>query len=200
MNRTLIGLTTKRGVWIAVALAIGTMTGPQTAEAGHRRLARAHRPQRVLVPREFRPRPRAVVVPVVYEDQVHRVWREPVYEIRRVAVGIPAETVIHRTPRYDFWGDVVGYDVVEQVIRPAHTEWREEQVLVQPGGYEIVGARMRVGPAPANVILETTPVRPAYRVDPWLQPARRGPDRSWGVGLRTSTDGLEFGVQYERRH
>ena len=87
----------------------------------------------------------------VYEDVVRRVWREPIYETRRVPVHIPAETITRKVPRYSACGNfVVGWDYVEEVIRPARTEWRIEQVLIREGYYETVTERVLVRSAHAQ--------------------------------------------------
>jgi hypothetical protein len=96
----------------------------------------------------------------VYEDVVRKVWREPVYETRRVPVHVPAQTITRKVPRYSECGRyVVGWEYVEEVIEPARTEWRVEQVLVREGYWETITERVVVRPAHMRIVSRPAVVR-----------------------------------------
>jgi len=105
--------------------------------------------------------------PAIFEDRPRTVWREPVYESRWVLVDLPAEVVTRTVPRFDRWGVLIGYDRVEEVVRPARQTWEERQVLVREGYYETVVERVcrRVPLAPHEYRLIRQAGPPVIRAD-----------------------------------
>jgi hypothetical protein len=85
--------------------------------------------------------------PTVCTGRVREIWREPVYEERRMLVTLPATVVTRRIPRLNLFSVVVAYDVVKEVVEPAREVWRTERVLVKPGRYETVCEPVFVRPA-----------------------------------------------------
>jgi len=122
----------------------------------------------VWVPPVYDRRPRTVTTAAVYEDVVRQIWREPIYETRRVAVELPARIVTRKVPRYSACGELVGWDFVQEVIEPARTEWREERVCVREGRYETFTERVLVRPAETRVLWEQVVVAPGH----WESPSR----------------------------
>lgn len=154
--------TNHRRLWLPVLTAAGLviLTGTDSARAGRRHRI-ANRPVgRVWVEPIYETRARTVVVPAVFETRARRVWHEPVYETRRVSVEIPAEIVQRRVPRYAECGRLIGNDTVEEVIQPARTVRRFEEVLVHPGHNETVYDRVLVRPETTRLAYERVLVRP----------------------------------------
>lgn len=87
-----------------------------------------------------------VAVTSTYETRSRRVWIEPEYTERAVRVTVPAIVETREVPVYDHHGRVTGYRLVRQVIEPAHTERRIEQVVVRAGYYTTVTERDHVQP------------------------------------------------------
>ncbi len=179
-----------KAVWIGAAAAIALVGLPGSANAAHRQVSfgmgigvnRAG----VWVPPTYETVVRNVTVPPVYEDQVRRVWREPVYEQRRFPVQHPAEVVHRRVPRYDRFGRLVGFDTVEQIVRPARTEWRTERVQVRAGYFESVVERVMVQPATIRIVYEQVLTRPGYWAPPGRETVRKSSDPryAFSVGIR----------------
>jgi hypothetical protein len=122
----------------------------------------------VWVPPVYERRPRTITTPPVYEDVVRQVWNEPVYETRRFPVEIPAKVVTRKAPRYNHYGQIIGWELITEIVEPARTEWRTERVCVREGYYSTVSERVLVRPAEARVIWEQVVVRPGY----WEAPSR----------------------------
>lgn len=118
--------------------------------------------RRVWVAPVYEKRSRVVVTPAKYEDVVRRVWREPVYEERRVLTKVPAEFRWVERPVYDSWGRMIGYERVEELVRPAYDRWEVHKILVCPGRWEEIRERVLVCPEKRDVIWEDVLVCEGY--------------------------------------
>ena len=125
-----------------LALGIASLLFPSGASADHRIGASLGiwTPKRASLPCDVGRR--GVTVLGGCKERPRRVWREPIYEIRRIQVEIPPVVVSERIPRYNRWGEVVGYDLVERVIEPARRVWKNARVLIQPGYWDTVVQRV----------------------------------------------------------
>jgi hypothetical protein len=154
-------------------LGLATLSmAPATASADHNNIAfgfgiGAQRAG-VWVPPVYETRARTIVEPAVIENRVRNVWREPVHEERRVAVTIPADVIERHVPKYDRFGNVIGFETIREVVRPARTEWRVERVCVSEGRWERVVERVMVKPETSRVVYEQVLVAPGH----WAQPNR----------------------------
>lgn len=182
--RWTIGLGAKSALFCTVMLG-GAAGLPTSAMADHEphRFARPCNP--LWVPPVYTTQPKVVVIPAVHEDRARQVWREPIYETRRVLVTEPAEVVTERVARYDRYGRFLGYQTVERIVRPARQVWREERVLVKPGYWERIIERVCVEPERREVVYEKVLVKPGY----WSYPRptvveRHGRFHSRGVDVR----------------
>ena len=177
-----------------VAFAVGLVVVADTALAGHGRMAVLRHGVAGWVPPVYQTVARTIEEPAVYEDRPTKVWHEPVYEERQVLVELPAEVVTREVPRYDMWGQLIGYDIVRDVVQPARKVWRTERVLIRPGYFETIYMRVLVRPASTRVIYEKVLARPGHRTPrprllvrkarpyPLAIPAHRRLSR-WGHGL-----------------
>ncbi len=145
---------------LAVVGGAGLML-PNPAEAGHIRKVK-HQPERVWVPPVYETRARTIVVPAVLEQREERIWHEPVYEIRRVRVMEPARVVKRRVARYDAFGGLIGFEMVEEVVRPARKVWKEQRVLVREGYFETVYRPVCVRAETTRVVHEEVLVKPGH--------------------------------------
>ncbi len=98
--------------------------------------------RRVWVAPVYEKRSRIVVTAAKYEDVVRRVWREAVYEERRVLTKVPAEFRWVERPVYDRYGRVIGYERVEELVRPAYDRWEVHKILICPGRWEEIRERV----------------------------------------------------------
>jgi hypothetical protein len=128
----------------------------------------------VWVPAVYETRAVTRIIPAVYEERPHRIWQEPVYEILPVRIEIPAEVVARRVPRYDSKGRIVGYRLVDEVIRPARTIFKQERVLRRPGRYETVLKTVMVRPERTETVFEKTLITPGHWVYPRYFTSRYG--------------------------
>ena len=160
--------TSRRGVWLACAAALGAgwVVSPDVASAGHFTLSVGTNPMAVRVPPVYETRKRVVAIPAVYEQRPRRIWRQPVYETRRVLVEVPAKVVSRRVARYGRYGTIIGHRMVTRVVQPARQVWRTERVLVRPGYYETVYERVCVVPKSTKVVYERVLVQPRHRAQP----------------------------------
>jgi len=177
------------------AFAVGLVVATDTALAGHARVAVLRHGVAGWVRPVYETVARTIEEPAVYEDRPTKVWHEPVYEDRQILVELPPEVVTREVPRYDMWGQLIGYEIVRDVVQPARKVWRTERVLVRPGYDETVYKRVLVRPASTRIIYEKVLVRPGNRTSrprllirkarpyPSVIPAHRRLSR-WDHGLR----------------
>lgn len=118
--------------------------------------------KKVWIPPVIEKQVREVQIPAKYETVTRQVWREPVYEDRRVAVELPADVVVHRRPKLDSCGRVIGYELINYVRQPARMIWQTQRVLVKPGCWETVTERVCVRPARTEFVYEDVEVRPGH--------------------------------------
>ncbi len=176
------------------AFAVGLVVATDTALAGHGRVAALRHGVAGWVPPVYATVARTIEEAAVFEDRATKVWHEPAYEDRRILVELPAEVVTRDVLRYDMWGQLIGYDIVRDIVQPARKVWRTERVLVRPGYFETVYGRVLVRPASTRVIYEKVLVRPGHRMShprllirkarpyPMVIPAHRRLSR-WDHGL-----------------
>ncbi len=145
------------------ALGLGLGFGVDAAWAGPRRVTVLHHAAPVRGRPLDRTVARTVEVPAVYEVRPREIRHEPVYEERQVLVELPAEVVRREVSRFDLFGRLIGYDIVEEVVRPARKVWRTERVLIRAGYYEIVNERVLVRPTTTRIVYEQVLIRPAHR-------------------------------------
>ncbi len=155
----------------AATLFMASLVLPRAAVASHFSLGISLRGSPVWVPSVYETRAKTIVIPALYENAERRIWREPVYEERQRSIEIPAEIVTRRVPRYDSRGRLVGYRLVEEVVRPARTIWKRERVLVRPGHYDLVVERVLVRPERTETVYEKTLITPGHWVYPTYHPA-----------------------------
>ena len=171
-----------------VFFALGTAASPATADHAQLAIGFGLGAQRagLWVPPVYETRARTVAEPAVFENRTRRVWREPQYEERRVAVEIPADVIDRHVPRYDRWGNIIGVEHVREVVRPARTEWRVEHVLVREGRWETVTERVLVRPESTRIVYEQVLVRPGHWTSPPRHVISKDRDRNFAfhVGFR----------------
>lgn len=145
------------------AFAVGLVVTTDTALAGHGRMAVLRHGVSGWIPPVYATVARTIEEAAVYEDRPTKVWHEPVYEDRRILVELPTDVVTREVPRYDMWGQLIGYETVRDVVQPARKVWRTERVLVRPGYDETVYKRVLVRPGSTRIIYEKVLVRPGQR-------------------------------------
>lgn len=152
----------------------------------------------IWVPPRYETRERIITLPPLYEEVSRRVWREPVYRIKRRGCRVSAERVrrggrhgrglSHRTPR--------------RVMRPNRRACREKRILVRPGHWGTLVERVLIRPARTKVIHERVLVReghwaePPCRITKKSRPYRHTTKLTGGIGYRH--DGFRVSVGLER--
>jgi hypothetical protein len=132
----------KRGLMTAaLALGIASLLFPSGASADHRIGPSVEVWAPIRASLTYDVGRRGITVLGGCENRSRQVWREPVYDIRRIQVETPPVVVTERIPRYNGWGVVVRYDLVERAIEPARRVWKNERVLIQPGYWDTVVER-----------------------------------------------------------
>ena len=160
---------------VAVAgIALGLLVFSEQATAGGISVGISLRGAPVWVPPVYETRARTIVDEAIYEVRPRRIWREPVYEERQIRVEIPAEVRMRREPRYDRHGHIVGYRLVEEVVRPARDVYKTERVLTRPGYYEVVEERVLVRPERTRTVYEEVLIEPGHWVYPRYTVSRGG--------------------------
>jgi hypothetical protein len=96
------------------------------------------------------------------KERPRKIWRDPVYDTRRVRVVIPPEVETERVPRYSKSGRLIGFDLVRRVVTPGRKAWKTERVLVRAGYWETVVDQVCVKPASTEIVYEKVLVRPGY--------------------------------------
>ena len=168
-----------------VALGFASLVFPSGASADHRVVVSAGGHSRAGHLGAYGMPSRSVTVLPSCAERARRIWREPVYEVRRVRVEIPPVVVTERIPRYNGWGEIVRYDLVERVAESGRSVWKNERVLVQAGYWETVVDRLcassnhRRG-AFDNVVFRPVPRRgPSYLKIQKSRPHHRLTRDSW---------------------
>ena len=171
---------------VTPAIASGPRPNVARTSAVHVNGGIVRRPQAVRTLPRYRFVERVVEVPALYENRTRRVWRDPVYETRRVKVEIPAKLVTREVPICDVYGRIVGYRKVQEIIEPARSIWRTERVLVHAGGYETVTERVLVRPASQKIVRDRVVVRARPRVvaRPRHIAVRKARPAGWGIHVR----------------
>ncbi|MEE9295105.1 MAG: hypothetical protein V3W34_09135 [Phycisphaerae bacterium] len=147
-NRSMCGM-------LATALVVGAgvLAMPGDARAGDWSF-------HIGVNRYDTPYVRTVVTRPAYEIRTRRVWVEPEYVERVVAVEIPAVVRSREIPVYDRYGNITEYRIVREVIEPARVEYQTRRVLVRRGYYRTVRERVHLRPAvrTASYLRHTAPL------------------------------------------
>jgi len=156
------------GKWATTLVALGfaSLVFPSGASADHRVVVSAGGHSRAGHLGAYGMPVRSVTVLPSCDERARRIWREPVYAVRSVRVEIPPVVVTERIPRYNGWGRIVGYDLVERVVEPGRNVWRNERVLVQAGYWETVVDRACASPNHGRGAFENVVFRPVPRSGP----------------------------------
>ncbi len=131
---------------------------------------------------------RAIQTPVTHVRRSQRVWREPVYEIRRVLVTVPAKVITRRVPNFGPNGWIIGTRLIEEVVAPARQVWREQRVLVRAGYYETMGRRP---PSRRSMYRPDRPRREPWRGSNAIRVSNRHGDRDFRRPSRYDRDRRE---------
>ncbi len=151
---------------VGTALGAAWLCVPIPASAGTLELHYAAGGSGTWVSPRYTAQHRVAAVPAVCEMRPRRIWHEPVYEVRRVLVDVPAKVVTKRVPRYDRFGRLIGYKIRRTVIRPARAVWTTQRVLVRAGFHETIYERVCAQPVSRKVLYGSVLTPPAR----WARP------------------------------
>lgn len=194
-------------VWM-LALAPGLLAA-SSADAGHpqkrrvwnneptKRVWHKGHDHRVWVEPVYEIRRRVVEVPAVYETRARRIWHEPIYEYRQVSIGRRGGISFHGGRGSRHGGFHLDIGIGGRDAR------RTERVLIRAGYWETVYENVLVRRATTRIVEEKVLVRAGYwrdgydgRVIPVRHRGHYGGHT--GGGFRASIGHGEVRVGYRR--